>query len=57
MSENVKKFIDSIGAVAEANFAFYQQMIKAGFSSEQAFELTKVLVSSTLATMVKPNED
>jgi hypothetical protein len=43
-NEELKKFIDGIGAIAEMTFLYYKASIKAGASIPEAYILTKAFV-------------
>ena len=46
MNPEVKKFINGVGATAEACAVFYKSCVAQSFTSEQAFELTKTFLMS-----------
>lgn len=43
-NEDLKKFIDGIGAIAEMTLLYYKASIKAGASIPEAYILTKAFV-------------
>lgn len=46
MNPEAKKFIDCVGATAEACAVFYKSCVAQNFTPEQAFELTKTFLTS-----------
>lgn len=59
MNEEVNKIIASIGCMAEMAFIHFSRFVEAGFTPEQAFELTKQFMSFMYAPMLlnKTRED
>lgn len=47
-NEDLKKFIDSIGAIAEMTLLYYKASIKAGASIPEAYILTRAFVEVML---------
>ena len=43
-NEDLKKFVDGIGAIAEMTLLYYKASIKAGASIPEAYILTKAFV-------------
>lgn len=48
MNPEIKKFIDGVGATAEACAVFYKSCVAQRFTPEQAFELTKTFLTSLI---------
>lgn len=44
----LKEFMNAIGAVAETTLIFYRSIIKAGGTQEEATRLTQALISATI---------
>ena len=44
----LKEFMNAIGAVAETTLIFYRSIIKAGGTQEEATRLTQTLISATI---------
>lgn len=44
----LKEFMNAIGAVAETTLIFYRSIIKAGGTQEEAMRLTQALISATI---------
>lgn len=53
------KFFESLGVLAESSYAQYQAFHNAGFSEEQALELTKTIMQTLLLKALRDahNED
>lgn len=48
MDEQLKAAITAIGALAEMSHLFYTDLLSQGFTQQQALELTKVFVASSI---------
>lgn len=46
--DEFNRFFESLGVLAESSYAQYQAFHKAGFSEEQALELTKTIMQTIL---------
>ena len=44
----LKEFMNAIGAVAETTLIFYRSIIKAGGTQEEATRLTQALIAATI---------
>ena len=57
MSYDVKKFINSIGAIAQIAGLLYTDLTHEGFSEEQAFDISKEFVISGLTGKGKQTDE
>lgn len=57
MSPELKKFVDGIGATAEACAVFYKSCIGQGFNPPQALELTKTFLTGIVMRPADKNND
>lgn len=59
MNDELKKMIEAVGSMAELAFIHYSRFVAAGFSAEQAFDLTKQFMGYMYAPMLlnKMKED
>lgn len=56
--DEFNKFFESLGVLAESSYAQFQAFHKAGFSEEQALELTKTIMQTLLLkTLHDPHKD
>lgn len=57
MNPEIKKFIDGVGATAEACAVFYKSCITQHFTPEQAFELTKDFLTAMVMRPADKEKD
>lgn len=57
--DEFNRFFESLGVLAESSYAQYQAFHNAGFSEEQALDLTKVILQTILLKVMHDsnNED
>lgn len=48
MNDKIEEMMNGIGAVAEMSFAFYNDLLKTGFNSVQALQLTQTFLNSVM---------
>ena len=53
MNEKLKALLDSLGAVSEITFAQFKSFRDAGFTTDQAMQLTGVFLSTMLKTSME----
>lgn len=57
MSPEAKKFVDGVGATAEACGIFYKSYIAQGFSIDQALDLTKTFLAGIVMQPADKSDD
>lgn len=56
MNDDVKKLLNSLGALSELCAAMYQNLLKSGFNPNQALALTQTFLSSVLLKAGSDNQ-
>lgn len=54
--EMINGVLNAIGSMAEINFVYYQANLKAGFSQNEAFELTRSFAREITRMAFTPKE-
>ena len=57
MNEELTKLLDSIAAMAEVTYIFFDRLVSLGFTREEALELAKIQVVSMTMPNTRSNEN
>ncbi len=55
--DDLSKFIQSVGAMAELTAIFYKALVEAGLSEDVAVTLTAKMIGEVIRSGSKPQED